>query len=307
MFEQIGLSPRDRCLGELPSSGGTVRNIICPVTVESLDSLDALFEPAAGPNDRLLYLREASPPDGITPASAALVLADEADPLAAVTIRPYPYTATSGKIHQGISNIRWLSATTAAYLAETVMYIAPCGACPRDTVRTGIEIVQVDLSASPPTLTIIPNTDDASSLAVGADSGQIIFTRNGDSRVYQMTLSTGDISIIHDFGPGIIARDVHVVGNLLFAVTGGEVSFVVDSTLGPVQRDGGGALQMVDLGSGNSSPITVTERLFRRPAVSPRGDRVVVEAFQAFITSCGPVCLDTTVSKVADLWLIDIP
>jgi hypothetical protein len=307
MFEQIGLSPRDRCIGELPATGGTLRNIICPFTNGSLDSLDTLYEPAPGPGGQLLYLREASPPDGITAINSALVLAPESEPLAAVTIQPYPYTALNGKIHQGISNIRWLSETRAVYLAEKVLYIAPCSACPLDTVRTGIEIVQVDLSGPAPAPTIIPNTDEASSLATGTDPDQIFFTRNGDARVYRLTLSTGDLSVVHDFGPGVIARDVSVVGNRMFAVTGGRVSFVIDPTLGSLQQDAGGTLQMVDLASGNASPLIVIERFFRRPAASPRGDRMVAEAFQAIITTCGLICRDTTISKVADLWLFDIP
>jgi hypothetical protein len=284
-----------------------VQNIICPVSEGSLDSLDTLYEPAAGPDGQLLYLREATPPGAITAINSALVLAQEAAPLAAVTIRPYPYTAQNGKIHQGISHIRWLSATRALYLAEKILYISECSACPLDTVRTGIEIVQVDLSGATATTTIIPNTDEASSIATGANGDQVFFTRNGDSRVYQLTLSNGDLSVVHDFGPGVIARDVSIVGNRLFAVTGGRVSFVVDSTLGSLQKDAGGTLQMVDLGSGNSSPLIVLERFFRRPAASPRGDRMVAEAFQAIITNCGVICRDTSISKVADLWLFEIP
>lgn len=307
MFEAIGESPRDRCLGELPPTGGTIRNTICPASTASLDSLDTLFEPSPGPNGQLLYLREASPPDGITAHTAALVLAPDSNPLAAVTIQPYPYPAPNGKIHQGISNIRWLSETSVVYVAEKVLYLSPCGPCPIDTVRTGIEVVMVDLSGSVPTASIVPNTDEVSSLAVGTDSGQIYLTRNGDPRVYLMTLSTGDVSVVHDFGPGVIARDVQIVGNRLFAITLGRVSFVMDPTLGSVQEDAGGQLNMVDLSTGNSSPLIVTGRFFRRPAASPLGDRLVAEGFPADIVGCGPTCSDTTISKVADLWLFDIP
>ena len=307
MFEEISASPRDRCLGELPATGGTVHNIICPVTVESLDSLDTFYEPAVGPNGKLLFLREASPPDGITAISSALVLADESDPLAATVIQSYPYTASNGKIHQGISNIRWLSDTRAVYLAEKVLYLSPCGPCPVDSVHTGIEVVLVDLSGPSPTTSIVPNTDEVSSIDATADPDTIIITRNGDSRVYQLSVSTGTTTIIHDFGPGQIVRDVQVRGNRLYAVVGGRVSFVMDPVLGSVQQDASGQLVAVDLSNGNSSPLLVTERFFRRPAVSPQGDHLVAEAFQAIIVSCGSICRDTTISKVADLWLFDLP
>jgi hypothetical protein len=308
MFEEVGQSPKDRCIGELPGTGGTLRNIICPISTTSLDSLDTFFEPAPGPGGQLLYLREASPPDGITAITSALMLAQESDPLNAVPIRPYPYPAANGKIHQGISNIRWLSETRALYLAQKVDYIAPCPACPIDTLRTGIEIVLLDLSGPAPVTTIVPNTDEASSIDIGSDPDQIVFTRNGDARVYQMTLSTGDISIIHDFGPGIIARDVQIEGNLLFAIVLGRVSFTMDPVLGSIQLDEGGQLRMVDLSTGVSTPLIVVERFFRRPSLSPQGDRLVAEAIHAIIVGCGSGCLDTTsISKVADLWLFDIP
>ena len=307
MFEALDADPHDRCLGELPPTGGTILRTVCPVSVASLDSLDALYEPAEGPHGKLLFVREASPPDGITPSSAALMLGDESDPLTASVIQPYPHTATSGKIHQGISQIRWLSDTRAVYLAEKVMYLAACGSCPLDTVRTGIEVVQLDLSGPTPVSAIVPNTDEVSSIDATGDPDQIIITRNGDGRVYQLTISTGTTVILHDFGPGQIVRDARVRGNRLYAIVGGRVSFVVDPVLGSVQRDESGPLLTVDLSTGNSSPMFVPDKYFRRPAVSPLGDHLVAESFDAVITGCGFNCADTTVGKVADLWLFDLP
>jgi hypothetical protein len=307
MFEQLSADPHDRCLGELPPTGGTIGTVICPTTVQSRDSLDALFEPSVGPDDRILFLREASAPNGITPMTSALMLGAASDPLAATAIRPYPYTASTGQIHQGISNIRWLSDTRAVYLAEKVLYLAACGTCPMDTVRTGIEVVQLDLAGPAPALSIVPNTDGASSVDATADPDQIVITRNGDSRVYQLTVSTGVTVILHDFGPGQIVRDATVRGNRLYAIAGGRVSFAVDPVLGPVQRDESGELVTVDLSNGNSSPLIAAERFFRRPTVSPQGDHLVAESYLASITGCGFNCADTTISKVADLWLFDLP
>jgi hypothetical protein len=49
----------------------------------------------------------------------------------------------------------------------------------------------------------------------------------------------------------------------------------------------------------------VSDRLFRRPVLSPDGRRMVAEGFVAIIT--GPGGADTTLSPLADLWLFDIP
>ena len=307
MFEQLNEDPRDRCLAELPATGGTIRTVVCPNTVQSLDSLDTFFEPAVGPGNKILFLREASLPNGITPMTSALMLGDASNPLAATAIQQYPYTASNGKIHQGISNIRWLTETRVVYLAEKVLYLSACGSCPTDTVHTGIEVVQLDLSGPAPALSIVPNTDEVSSIDATADPDQIVITRNGDPRVYQLTMSTGATIILHDFGPGQIVRDATVRGNRLYAITKGRISFEVDPVLGSVQRDESGQLVTVDLSNGSSSPVFVTERFFRRPTASPLGDHLVAEAYQAIIVGCGLGCEDTVISKVADLWLFDLP
>jgi hypothetical protein len=306
MFEDGGSFGSDRCLGVLPGTGGSIRRVICPVTLSSVDSLDALYEPAINSSGRWLYVREASPFGSITPSVSALVLGDNADPLAATVVRSFPYTAVNGKIHQGISHVRWVNEDIAIYLAQRVMYLAECGTCPLDTVRSGLDLVTVDLSSPTPVLQIVPNTDEASSVSIGPGNG-VYFTRNGDSRVYQLDRTSGATSIVHDFGAGQIARDVDVSGNRLFAIVGGRVSYVVDSVLGPLQRDEGGQMRMVDLSNGSETPLIVPGRFFRRPAASPSGGRMVAEAFPVSIVGCGGVCQDTSLAKVADLWLFDIP
>jgi len=235
------------------------------------------------------------------------MLGDPAHPLDAAVVRSYPYTAANGKLHQGISNIRWLSATSAVYLAEQVLYLAPCGSCPMDTVRTGVELVKVDLSGPTATTQPVPNTDETSSVWAGPDSDQVYLTRNNDSRVFLFTLSTGDVSVVHDFGPPLIARDVSVQGNKLFAILDGRVNYIIDPDVGPYQKDEGGQVRQVNLSNGTTTTWVVSGRFFRRPAVSPSGDRMVAEAMIATIVGCGLNCADTTLAKIADLWLFEIP
>jgi hypothetical protein len=308
MFEDVSRDDRDRCLAELPATGGTMRNILCPATLESFDSVDALYEPAFGPDGRLLYLREASLFNSATPFIAALMLNNEDDPLKPTVVRTYPYTASNGKLHQGIADVTWLSATTAVYVAQEVIYSALCSTCPLDTLRTGIELVKVNLAGPAPTTEIVPNTAEISSVSAGTDGDEIFFTRNGDSRVYSMNINDGAASIVHDFGGGQIARDVSVVDNRLLAVVGGKVSFLDEPILGPVQRDDGGEIRMVDLTTGAETPLGISDHLFRRPALSPARDRLVAEGISVVVVNCGPGCADTVlVGRSADLWLFEVP
>jgi Tol biopolymer transport system component len=137
-------------------------------------------------------------------------------------------------------------------------------------------------------------------VAPGSDGNSIYYTVLGDSQVYRMDLGTGTTSVIHDFGASTIARDVHVVGTTLVAIVGGIVQFVTDPTLGPVQPDEGGVLTMVDLATGTETVLDADTRVvYRRPAISPDGSRVVVERYQ--------VLSGTVVDRRADLYLFTLP
>ena len=75
--------------------------------------------------------------------------------------------------------------------------------------------------------------------------------------------------VAYDFGTAGVARDVHAAGGRLAAVVGGRVAFGVNPVLGPIQRDSGGAVHVVDLAAGIDRPLDGTGLLFRRPALSP--------------------------------------
>jgi hypothetical protein len=159
-------------------------------------------------------------------------------------------------------------------------------------VRTGLEIVTLDLGAVTPVLAIVPGTDSASSVAVGMTGDTIYFTRNGDSRVYRYTFSSDRTDTIHDFAAAGIARDVAIANGRLLAVVGGNVRYTADPVLGPVQVDSGGDLHFVTLVTGAETVISDAASFFRRPAFSPGGRKVAVERWT---------------NRSVDLWLLDAP
>ena len=306
-WEGISGTVHDRCMAILPPSGGTRRELTCATSLPSQDSVDVFYEAAPGPGGQMLLVRQWSLPVDIAPLRGALQLGTVNQPASATTLLTFPYTASTGHIHQGISHIRWLSPTRAVYLAGKVTYPRPCGTCLADTVRTGIELVELDLSGATPTIQPIPGTDSASSVDVGANSNEIFFTRNGDTRVYQMDLSSGASIVAHDFGSAGIARDVAFLGNQLYAVVGGGVTYVLDPALGPSQLDRGGQLWLADLGNATAGWRIIDSRWFKRPVISPQRTRMVAESFQLTFVTCGPGCVDTVISRNADLWLLDLP
>jgi len=290
-FQRLDRPDRDRCLGLLPPDGGRLERTLCDETPAAADSTNVLTEPAPSVDGRLAYLLVGSETIDIAPGYTAVVLGTLGGTAGARVLRTFPYVAPDTVRHDAASQLRWLDATTIVYLAERVGYERPCRGCPIDTLRTGVDVVRLDLSSDATSLAVVPGTRFASAVARGESADVIYYTLGGDSRVYRRVLSTGTVSVAHDFGSGI-ARDVQVVGARLIALVGGDVSFAFDSVLGyPIQRDRGGPLVLVDLASGAETVLLGNALAFRHPALAPSATRLVAEA----------------VANVADLWMFDLP
>ena len=313
--ERLDRRDADRCLQILPPEGGSIRRTICnPVAVYD-DSTDRYESPAVSTGGRIAYLRAISWIGLQKGPQLRLMLGRIEDPASAVEVTRVPYLATNGKTHSNVAQIRWLSPSRFVYLAEELFYEG--STFYPDTFTTGRDIVHGEVAGETATLTVVHGTDDASSVDVGDDDDTIYFTLGGDSRVYQRSLSTGAQSVIHDFGD--IVRDVQVNATTIVAVVGrstpfscaseprgNTVAWVLEAAHGWVQRDEGGDLVIVDRNSGAETRLAECETLFRRPALSPDGRRVVVE-----VSPFAPAHLIADSDYNAtnhrpDLWLIDL-
>ena len=290
--ERLDRPDRDRCIARLPAGGGSITGELCDRIPAAADSTDAFAWPAPAADGRLVYTRANSLTalGSLAPHDQQLVLGMFDGSAAVRVLRSIPYQSPSGRGHEAVAQIRWLNATTLVYVGQRVAYPRACGSCLADTVPSGLELVKMDLSSPIPLLDTLPGTDQASSVAVAGDD-TVYYTRNGDSRVFRLVLSTGATTVAHDFG-GPIARDVQIVGSRLVAVVGGNVTYTSSPTLGPLQQDGGGVLHLVDLSSGIDVTLTDTALAFRHPALAPSGKQVVAEL---------------VTGRTTDLWAVSLP
>jgi hypothetical protein len=125
--------------------------------------------------------------------------------------------------------------------------------------------------------------------------------------VYRRDLATGQVTIAHDFGGRGVARDVTVLGNRLVAVVGGAAQ-----PPGGGNTADAGPLVSVDLATGTETVLPTDRPLyFRRPSFAPGGSpaRLVAEGYQVTVTVIEgiPPVFDTTVGRVADLYLYTSP
>jgi hypothetical protein len=312
--QQLGRSDNDVCVAVIPPRGGTQRQLTCDLGLGLSDSTHAIEAPAPASDGRLAFVGVSSRIDAITPSGGAISLASLLNPKAHVPLQRVPYTVPGGPLHSGVSQLRWLGAGRLIYLGERLDYRQRCDRCIEwDTMTTGLDVVSLDISQPGSTPQRVPGTENASGVSVGANEDEIYYTLNADSRVFRQTLSTGAVTVAHDFGAAGSARDVHVVGGRMAAVVGGRVTFGVSPAFGLTQWDSGGTLHLVDLETGADAMLD-GPGLFRRPQISPSGSAIVAEVYPLIITDVpdpvNPDILlrqDTTVSRQADLYLFGQP
>ncbi|MGH7526977.1 MAG: TolB family protein [Gemmatimonadales bacterium] len=299
---QIARSDLDLCLALLPPTGGRQRELWCDVP-GGRDLTDAIESAAPAPDGRLGFVAASSSIRGNVPSLMTIALAPILDPTKGQTVRTLPYTPVGGEPQRRIGQLHWLGENRLVYLGLTVEIRSPCQRCELDTISTGLAATVFDASQPGSIPTVIPGTELASSVTpAGGDA--VLYTLGGDTRIFRRVLTTGEVTTVHDFGAAGITRDVHAVGNRVVAVVGGRVAFAIDPLLGPAQRDSGGVVHVVDLDSGIDLALEDVARLYRRPALSPAGDQIVVEGYPLIITPGSP---DTTVGKSPDLYLFGAP
>ena len=300
--QQLGRPDFDVCLAELPPEGGTQRRLVCDLSVSDANLTNAFQSPVAAADGRLAFVKASGSVNGVNPSAEAVAIAPGLDGANATNVLRIPYTLPSEPTHGGVAQVRWLREDALVYLAEAVDARRPCPLCAIDTMATGLAVAVLSLSpgGSP---AVLPGTTFASGVAAGSTGDDVYFTVNGDTRVYRRVLSTGEQTVVHDFGAAGVVRDVHVAGGRLTAIVGGRVHVLPDATFGQVQRDSGGVVHVVDLASDADVALQDAPHLFRRPVLAPTGDRLVAEGYPLLISST----FDTTVSRKSDLYLFSAP
>ena len=295
---------RDRCLLQMGANGGTVQRTTCDRRYAHDDSTDRFESPAASAAGRLLFLRAVSTIGLQKGPRTHLLLGRLDDPVAAEPFSPVPYFAPSGRTHGYAAFPAWLGDDEFVYLGQYLWYqgstVFP------DTFTTGLEVVRGTIASGVVSLAVVPGTDQASSVAAGDVPGTLIVTFGGDARVYRLDIATGAREVLWDFGAAGIARDASVRAGRLVAIVGRSVLYQEEDPHGFVQRDEGGDLHVVDLATGATQVRSEADVLFRRPALSPDGRRVVVEVSPFAPVHVGPLSDYNATNHRPDLWLLTL-
>lgn len=259
-FEDLDRSDRDHCLGQLPAAGGTRSISSClDAPVAASDSLDVVLSPAAR-GDRIAWVRINSPSGGVLPDGGDIVVASIGALATPTSVRHFPYVSPSGTFHSFGIDLQWLDDSTLAYVGVQMQY----NSLSHDTTINGQEVALVHLGAGAPTVSVVGGTTGASSLAVGPTAGLLYFTRDGDSRIFELNLPDTTAATAFDFGGSGAARDVSVQGPRMLAVVGDSFGR-------------GGTVYLVV--GGSALPVTMPGTFWRHPALRPDGRAFAAQAY----------------------------
>lgn len=265
-FEDLDRTDHDQCLGELPAGGGTRSVSVCQdAPAAASESLDVVLSPAPH-GDRIAWVRINSPIGAELPEGGDIVVAPVSDLASATSVRHFPFSSPSGAVQGFGLDVQWLDDSTLAYVGVQMNY----NSLSHDTTMTGLEVTLVHLSAGANTVSVVGGTTGASSLAVGPTTGLLHFTRDGDSRIFQLQLPDTTATITYDFGALGVARDVRVAGSRLLAVVGGS----------ELQ---GGTIYLID--GGVATALTPTGSFWRHPSSRPDGRAFVAEQYDTIATT----------------------
>ena len=299
--QQLSRDDDDVCLAELPPTGGSQRSLVCDIPGERTTT-DAAQSPAASAEGRLAVLSAGNGAiGGTSPVFLEIAIAPTLDGHDAQRVRSLPFTPAGGVGQDYAGHLRWLTAESLVYVGQRFRVRRPCPDCMLDTLIDGTDVTILDLSSAAAAGRAVPGTALATGVAPILDGTAILFTLPNDSRVYRRVLASGAVAVVHDFGAAGVARDLDAVGDRFAAIVGGRVAFSVDPAAGPTQWDSGGIVHVVDLDGETDLALDTPGRLYRRPAISPDGTRVVAEGFPLIIQPFGTP--DTTVSRSGDLYL----
>lgn len=196
-FQPPGRADYDRCIGILPGSGGTRRDI-CYSGFDGNGRTDALEWPVIGEDGALLYTQYFSDIGTRVTGGGALRLATLAEPLPGRVLLTLP-KAMGPISFNNIGTTRWLNANRFYFVPQAgISRGSHANPNKKDTMFVGVGLIRGDLVNGQATFTLLAGTDSASGFDFSAGRDTIYFTRQHETRLYAMAEAGGPVSLVYD-------------------------------------------------------------------------------------------------------------
>lgn len=297
-------SEGDICLFLLPASGGTRGGGLCSPTFNQADSVELFGAPVVSSSRTVAFTYKHRRQGGSTFGS--IRSGPLSVPFAPVELSSLPFSM-GGRLIQDASDLGWVTDDDLSFLAwtdEVVERDCPAGPC---DVLLRIPLGGMRVSQGGGGVTPIAGTWLATSVTPDGNGG-LFATFPGSDQLWRVSAS-GDSAAVHDFGPasGVRGAD-HKAGRVAVIVAGDAMAEADD--LGLISTSSGfGELVVLDLASGTTTRVGPLDMIFRDPALSPDGRKVVAIGTH-FTTTRQPSSslVDTVLARPqGDLWRISLP
>jgi hypothetical protein len=289
-WERNDQADHDLCLGQIPTRGGSRVRQACPVVAGSIgDSANWFISPAPHPDGRrLAWYQHSALYLGHGSAGEIVLGPIDApnDPSRVVGLQHFPIHTPSGRTLVLPEQLQWADDTTLVFIG--VLFTTNDTLVGQDSIYNGLEVNTLTLTGDTAVLGSVDGTRNASGVAV-APGRVIYFTVDGDVTVYRGSLDGGAVEPFITFDS--IARDPVMVGDTVYAIVGGEVTWGEYPVVGFLQLDKGGALWRGHAGGVRS--LVSNARLYRHPTVSPDRRTIAIEGRDLY-------------TRIQDIYLIDI-
>ena len=190
---------RDRCIGLMPTQGGTLLAILCPPPrTEQKDSVTTWVEPVVSPDGtRIAYVHQKSSLEAVLGTGRHFHVAP-LDDLTALEFRWMPFLILpDGRTMDALMKPSWRDSTTIRFLAaRDFIPKVKGGGAERftDTTLIALALMEVDLVTGE--VAVVPGADSAIAYAPAPDGGTWIVTLSDRTRLlHQAQGSSGWVEV----------------------------------------------------------------------------------------------------------------
>jgi hypothetical protein len=170
---------RDRCIGILPSAGGTRTFSLCEERVVYADSTDTITPIGLHADGRLYYMHSTTTRFALVPGQTRIYVTDTAGS-APTLLTTLPAQVAGGAV-SWLANVHWTSDHEFVALGQQMTAVPRCGQCgaARDTVFVPVAIMRGTVTDHAMTLATVAGTEGASGYGLNAAKTEMLFEVGG--------------------------------------------------------------------------------------------------------------------------------
>lgn len=274
MYLYTGFANGDRCIGLMPTGGGSRRWELCDTRFEAADSGKSYSAAALNSDGQLLYLSALARRGRDAPDRTTLWLADSALPFQRRALISFPINV-GGQGLSWLTDAQWTGPESFIARAGLLSVAKACDRCPLDTTVVPAGIVRGAITPTGATLSFVPGAESPDVVSLAEDGSSLVFIR-GFTEVRRVASAGGASSLV-----GTLPTSARVTGlscrgsNCVVTQLNGTVTQLGGTVIGSAD---GTRVYRIRLATNAIDLLTTVPGLWAGPVLLPTGGDVVMQA-----------------------------